>query len=523
MSGSSGCDPPSDLVNIVDALVRAAARRPHHPALAFGPDDDIWTYRRLAAEVATISARLVVRGGEIGDRVAIVMPNWPEHVAAWFGAAHAGRIVVDLNTLVGDEEWKSMLADTTPVAVATSSTFAPRIEKILAEIGSDAEVWVVETPGDGFGATTEVLPPAFDVGPDGVAVVAYTSGTTGLPKGVMHTHDAVLRQAEILRTTLHHDEDSVFYVAVPLFALQAFVPLAVSSMYVGGTLVLAERFDPRALAAASRRWPITYITTSAPMLAMIIDLPIPERPVFPALKQLTSGGASLHAEVKERFEEALGVRVSQGYGMTEMLGGIVGDYRGGAPRGSCGRLYPEDPNLVAILDDDGNVVPPGEVGELSLARSAAPSGYWKRPDLMDEAFRDGWFRTGDIARVDADGYFWIVDRKKDMIIRGGFNIFSAEIERVLNDHELVAESTVIGRPHERLGEVPVAYVVPIGGADRAEVAAVLAPYARERLGKLKTPEEIVVVDFDDLPRNAIGKVVKPELRELCARFGPALH
>jgi len=335
---------------------------------------------------------------------------------------------------------------------------------------------------------------------------------------VMHSHGSVHRQLTLLREVLELDADDLFYVIIPLFTLHGFLPLAGSSVHNQGTVVLSDRFDPAQLAAASRRFDITYLTTAAPMLAAILQLPEADRPTLHAMRSLTSGGASLHPDTKERFEHALGVRVSQGYAMTEMLGAFVGDYKGGAPRGSCGRLYPEGSDVMVVLDDDGQRLPAGEVGEFALDPSVALLGYWNRPDLDDELFRDGWFRTGDIGRIDADGSFWVLDRKKDMIIRGGFNIYSAEIERVLNQHDLVAEATVVGAPHDRLGEVPMAYVVLTSEvADAAATAEDLRAYARARLGGLKTPESITIVKYDDLPRNAINKVLKRELRERAAR------
>jgi long-chain acyl-CoA synthetase len=222
------------------------------------------------------------------------------------------------------------------------------------------------------------------------------------------------------------------------------------------------------------------------------------------------GGAPLQPDQRRRFEDALGIHATQGYGMTEMLGVFVADYDG-APVGSCGRQHPGDPRLVVVLDDDGNEVPAGEVGEIAVHRSCALLGYWNDREQTAAAFDGDWYRTGDLGRIDVDGYYYIVDRKKDVVIRGGFNIYSAEIERVLDERPEVAESVVVGAPDERLGEVPVAYVVAKGGAPE-ELSETLRSYVRDRLGSLKTPERIEIVLYEDLPRNAIGKVMKAELR-----------
>jgi long-chain acyl-CoA synthetase len=243
-------------------------------------------------------------------------------------------------------------------------------------------------------------------------------------------------------------------------------------------------------------------------------LPADEQPVFPALRLLTAGGAPLQPEIRARFEELVGVPVSQGFGMTEVLGVLVADYEGDAPWGSCGRVRPLGSCDMVVLDDDGTVLGAGEVGEFAVHRSCVMAGYWRRPDLYEEQFTGDWFRTGDIGKIDDAGYFFVLDRKKDMIIRGGFNIYSAEIERVLSEHQGVAEATVVGAPDEQLGEVPVAFVVPSDASvERDALADNLMETTRSRLGSLKTPVWIRVVDADDLPRNALRKVQKRALRD----------
>jgi long-chain acyl-CoA synthetase len=277
---------------------------------------------------------------------------------------------------------------------------------------------------------------------------------------------------------------------------------------------LADRFDAAALSRASQRFAFTYLTLSAPMLDAIMRLPEREQPVFPALRLLTAGGAPLQPEIRARCENLVGVPVSQGYGMTEVLGVLVADYEGDAPWGSCGRVRPVGSRDLVVLDDDGRALGAEEVGEFAVHRDCVMAGYWRRPDLYEEQFSGDWFRTGDIGTIDEAGYCFVLDRKKDMIIRGGFNIYSAEIERVLSDHAAVAEATVVSAPDEQLGEVPVAFVVPREPAcDRDALADDLLGATRARLGSLKTPMWIRVVDAEELPRNALKKVQKRELRD----------
>jgi long-chain acyl-CoA synthetase len=505
--------PSVEDVNVARDLAHSTSARPLDAALWYNQGDASWTYERLLAETAAVSTWLCAHGVRPGDRVVLLMGSWPEHVAAWYGVLAAGAVVVDLNYIVQDEEWRYVLQDSEPSAIVCGSPFRTRLVPLVTEAGEVPVLWA----GNCGAGWPDIETPELEIVPragDDVAVIAYTSGTTGLPKGVMHTHGLIARQLQLLADVQGYRVGDVLYQAIPLFALQGFLPLVSSALRAGGAVLLADRFDATELSRASRRFGFTYITLSAPMLDAIMRLPADERPVFPALRLLTAGGAPLQPEVRARFEELVGVPVSQGFGMTEVLGVLVADYEGDAPWGSCGRVRPLDSQDMVVLDDDGTVLGAGEVGEFAVHRSCVMAGYWRRPDLYEEQFTGDWFRTGDLGKIDEQGYFYVLDRKKDMIIRGGFNIYSAEIERVLSEHPAVAEATVVGAPDDQLGEVPVAFVVPIGAtADRDVLADELLASTRDRLGSLKTPVWIRVVDADDLPRNALRKVQKRALRD----------
>ena len=513
----------SGSVNGADAqvaldLTRSARARADAPALWYDDGESSWSYDRLAAETAAAAAWLVAHGVQPGDRVVLVCGNWPEHVAAWYAVLAAGAVVVDVNYIVQDEEWRYVVDDCAPAAIIGGSPFRARLEPLAAAAGDVPVLWA-EACGSAWPELVSTDSAPHELAPvtraaDDLAVIAYTSGTTGLPKGVMHTHGAIVQQLRLLADVQGYRPDDVVYLAIPMFALMGFLPIVASTVRGGGAVFLAERFDAAAMSRASRRYGLTYLTLSAPMLDAIIRLPDDERPTFPKLRVLTAGGAPLQPEVRARFEALVGVPLSQGYGMTEMLGVLVADYEGDAPWGSCGRIRPLDSTDMVVLDDDGRVLGAGEVGEFAVHRSCVMVGYWQRPDLYEEQFTGDWFRTGDIGKIDDEGFFYVLDRKKDVIIRGGFNIYSAEIERVLNEHPDVAEATVVGCPDERLGEVPVAFVVPRDAdVDADALADALLAATRERLGSLKTPVWVRVVEFDDLPRNALRKVHKRELRD----------
>jgi long-chain acyl-CoA synthetase len=500
--------------NIAGDLFASAKARSGSEALWFDGGESSWTYDRLLAGASAVAGWLHDRGVVAGDRVAVVMGSWPEHVAAWYGILGVGAVVVDVNYILQDEEWWFVLDDCAPAAVVAGAPFAGRIRAMSRELG-DVPVLVADACGASWPADALAGVPDMEPQPrtdDDLAVICYTSGTTGLPKGVMHTHGLIGEQLRLLADVQDYRVGDVVYQAVPLFAIQGFLPTVASMIRAGGSVVLAERFDPNDLARVSRRLGITYITLSAPMLEAITSLP-DGAAEFPNLRLLTAGGAPLQPEARARFEERVGVPVSQGYGMTEVMGVMVVDYAGDAPCGSCGRVWPEGSRDIVVLGEDDAPLEAGHVGEFAVHRRRALAGYWRRPDLWAECFTGDWFRTGDIGRIDSDGYFYVLDRKKDMIIRGGFNIYSAEIERVLSAHPDVAEATVVGAPDERLGEVPVAFVVPRAPvAEASQLADQLLRQCRARLGSLKTPQWIRVVDFDALPRTALRKVLKRALR-----------
>jgi long-chain acyl-CoA synthetase len=490
--------------NVATDLIETARIAGAQIALVDGEHE--WTFERLLNEASHFAADAARRGVEPGDRVAIIVGSWPEHVACWYGTLLAGAVVVDINILLGDEEWKGILDDAQPALVVCEPTFEVRLRSI-GVIDTLAPL-TVRAAGLGPGAA-RAHPEARSA--DDIAIIAYTSGTTGLPKGVVHTHGAVQRQLDLLADLHDLSPGDFVYQAIPLFPIHGFLPQVASALRGGAAVLLADKFSVPHFATVSRRYPITYVTLSSPMLQRVLELPDDVRPVLGSLRVVTVGGAPLQPEVRRRFEEALGVHVTQGYGMTEMLGAYVADY-GGAPFGSCGRQHPSGADLVIVVDDDGRPIQSDALGEFAVHRSCAMREYWNDPERTANSFAGDWYLTGDVGRIDQDGFYFLVDRKKDVIIRGGYNIYSAEIERVLDERPEVAEACVVGRADVRLGEVPIAYIVPTDGNADPQLSSILEQHVRDRLGSLKTVEQVIVVAYDDLPRNALGKVLKRRLR-----------
>jgi long-chain acyl-CoA synthetase len=494
--------------NVAADLDAAAIRTPDKIAVVRADDSDKVTFSELLAAAQRLAALLREAGVRKGDRVAILQGNSWHHVAAWYAVLRCGAICVDLNVALSPEQWRQTLSDCTPAGVITDSAYLEVIAQACADLDSgphSVAVWTMADADDMTGSSP--VEPVMD---SDVALIAYTSGTTGLPKGVMHTHRGVADEVSLLIEACGFAGDWVTYVAIPLFSMHGYLPQVAVSVRVSATVLMAAKFDALEFADASRRYAISYTTLSSPMLPSILALPEHRRPDLSSIKILSCGGSPLGPQVRKEIEHDLGVRITEGYGMTEVLGAFVMNIDGQAPYGASGRCYPlNSDTTIRIQDDEGSPVPLGTPGEIAFHRSKTMVGYWPHRDADAS---DAWFPTGDIGRLDHDGFLFLLDRKKDVILRGGFTIYSAEIERVLAEELTVREAIVVGVPHERVGEVPVAYVVLEDGIDHSSEARRLESMVRERLGALKSVEEVVVVQAAELPRNALGKVVKQELR-----------
>ncbi|BBY83409.1 acyl--CoA ligase [Mycolicibacterium pulveris] len=500
-------------MNVAKRLEAAAQKWSGRTALIFEQGAGTWTYAELDWRASRVASALDRLGVKRGDRLAIFLTNTPDHVAIWFGALKAGVVVVDMNIVLGDEEWRYIVADCTPALIVTSPVFTERVTHLGDELGipviEQGELWRTDAEPP---STTSV-----DVDDEELAVIAYTSGTTGLPKGVMHCHQRLDLAIELMGEVRSIGVDDVVPTFLPLFPLHANLSQAGNAIACGASLLLMEKFDPESFTELSRRLRISAGTVVPAIIAAMLAMPEQNQPRFADGARLSVGGAPLAPATREAFENRFSVHLCQGFGSTEIMGAIAMEREDRkAPWGSCGELWPglAENGLVRVVDDRGKDVAPGETGEFLVHRDRALLGYWNSPQLTEEAFIDrNWFRTGDVGRIDEEGFVYLLDRKKDMIIRGGFNIYTAEIERVLAENPVVAEAHVVGVPDAVLGEVPKAYVVlnPNVSAD-GELAEKLMEHVRDRLGRLKVVDHVVFIDAAALPRNAMGKVLKRELR-----------
>ncbi|MEX5719837.1 long-chain-fatty-acid--CoA ligase [Geodermatophilus maliterrae] len=505
--------------NLATILRESTLARPEHPMLRLG--SLTLTYGQVDQLSAQVAAGLRAAGLHRGDTVALQLPNVPQFVLAYFGALRAGMTLVPLNPLLKAPEVAYHLSDSGARVLITFDAFADEAVKGAAEAG-DVRVYVVSVPGgpeapadttpfdtlvaDGAGADPADVE---QMSPDDTAVIIYTSGTTGRPKGAELTHFQTFMAATVAADTFDYHDDDVAMAVLPLFHVFGLSSVMNSAIRAGATLVLVPRFEVGAVLDALEEHQVTVFCGVPTMFVALMHADLTGRDVS-SLRVCVSGGASIPGEVLRGFEAAFGgAVVLEGYGLSETCA-LATFNRSAEDRRvmSIGkRLWGCE---VRVVDPEDRELPPGpeHVGEIVLRGHNIMKGYLGRPEATAEAMRGGWFHTGDLGHRDEDGFFYIVDRKKDLVIRGGFNVYPREIEEVLHAHPAVREAAVIGKPDERLGEEVVAYVSlrPGSSAEPGEVIG----FCKERLAAYKYPREVFVVD--ELPKGPSGKVLKTELR-----------
>jgi long-chain acyl-CoA synthetase len=492
------------MTNISSLLERAAADHPDHPALRM--DDLVLSYGELRQAAGRMSTLLASLGVRPGDRVGLMLPNVPAFPIAFYGALAAGAIVVPMNPLLKSREVGYYLGDSGAKAVVAWHAAAGEAAKGAADVG--AEFLAAETPDLGrLLAGYAVAPEPSGRGGQDDAVILYTSGTTGRPKGAELTHDGLVSNAEISSRTLFNvGPDDVIMGCLPLFHVFGLTCGLNVSVASAATLTLLPRFDPAKALDIIQRDRVTIFEGVPTMYAAMLHLPDADPAKTATLQVCASGGAALPVEILRGFEAKFGCVILEGYGLSETspVASFNHPNRERKP-GSIGT--PIEDVEMRLIDDDWNTVPDGEIGEIAIRGQNVMKGYWGKPEATAEAMRDGWFRTGDMARVDSDGYYYIVDRKKDLIIRGGYNVYPREIEEVLHEHPAVAEVAVIGIPHPDLGEEVGAAVALKPGASATPEE--LRAFARDRVAAYKYPRHVWLVDA--LPKGPTGKILRREV------------
>ncbi len=490
--------------NLAGNLIASARRNPDKTALKM--DGVELSYAALDEASARAASLLRARGVQPGDRVGLMLPNVPYFAIAYYGILRAGGVVVPMNVLFKGREVGFILGDSGARVLLAWHDFAEGAEAGADEAGAEA---LIVRPGEFEHLLTGVEPFDEVVERDGsdTAVILYTSGTTGTPKGAQLTHSNLGRNAEISIALFSFDEETVVLGSLPLFHSFGQTCTLNAGIKAGATITLLPRFDAGRALEIMARDSVNVFQGVPTMYGALLNHPDRESFDPSKLRVCASGGASLPVELLHAFERAFGCPILEGYGLSE-TSPVASFNQPGQERkpGSIGT--PIDGVEMRIVDADRRELPQGEVGEIAIRGHNVMKGYWGRPDATAEAIsEDGWFSSGDLARMDEDGYFFIVDRKKDMIIRGGFNIYPRELEEVLYEHPAVREAAVVGIPHAELGEEVGAAVALKDGVDAT--AEELREFVKAQVAAYKYPRKIWFLD--DLPKTATGKILKREI------------
>jgi len=490
--------------NLAEVLTESARRAPERVAVRL--DDSDTTYAALDAASARMAALLADRGVGPGDRVGVMLPNVPQFPVAYYGALRLGAIVVPMNVLLRRREVAYYLGDSGASAIVFWHGFADDARAGAEEAGVQA----IEVEPGSFEAVLAGFEPEPGVlaREDGdPAVILYTSGTTGSPKGAELTHANLRRNLEAAVALFGLGSDEVIFGGLPLFHSFGQTCALNAGIAAGATITLLPRFDPAQALEIVQRDRVTVFEGVPTMYGALLHHPGRESFDTSSLRVCASGGASLPVELLHAFERAFGCKILEGYGLSETSPVASFNHPGRERKpGSIG--VPIEGVEMRLVDDRGAPVPEGEVGEIQIRGHNVMKGYWRRPEATAEAISgDGWFSSGDIARVDDDGYFYIVDRKKDLIIRGGYNVYPREVEEILYEHPAVREVAVVGFADEALGEEVGAAVALRAGHEAS--ASELQAFVREQVAPYKYPRRVWFVD--ELPKGPTGKILKREI------------
>jgi long-chain acyl-CoA synthetase len=492
-------------MNLAASLARNAADNPDRVAIHLG--DQTTSYRELDDQSAQVAGLLAARGIAPGTPIGIMLPNVPEFASVYYGILRTGAVVVPMNPLLKAREIAYYLGDSGAPVIFAWHVTAPEVEIGAKEAGAEAILVDPATFPDIL-ATASPAPQVVDRAAYDTAVVLYTSGTTGHPKGAELTHANLINNVEVSAADLFQlGPDDLIFGGLPLFHAFGQTCTLNAAIMTGASLTVLPRFDAAKALGILADERVTIFAGVPTMFSALLHVPDRSDYDVSALRLCISGGAAMPVEVLRQFEDQFDCIVLEGYGLSETspVASFNHPDRERKP-GSIGT--PIRGVEMRVVDAAGAEVPQGEVGEIAIRGHNIMKGYLNKPDATAEAVSaDGWFRTGDIGRVDADGYYYIVDRKKDLIIRGGYNIYPREIEEVLYEHPEVAEAAVVGMPHPELGE-------EVGAAVALKPGATVTPdelrsYVKSQVAAYKYPRRVWIVDA--LPKGPTGKILKKEI------------
>ena len=487
------------MTNLARMMLDSAARYPERPALRLG--DLVVSYAELDDASARVAGMLRAGGIGPGDRVALMLPNIPEFASVYFGALRLGAIVAPMNVLNKKREVAFLLREAGAQVIFAMEGMHEHAEAGAAETGASCvRVTVGAFPGEDAAALDGVA----DAAPGDTAMLLFTSGTTGSPKGAELTHSNLTRNAQISAGMFGLGSEDVLLGALPLFHAFGQTCGLNTAMYLGACTTLLPRFDPAQALELLEAHDVSLCLGVPTMYAAMLD----RAEGFPAgrLRYCVSGGSALPERVLHDAEALFGCPMLEGYGLTE-TSPVASFNKPGEQRKVNSIGTPLEDTEMRVVDAEDRDVAPGEPGEILIRGHGVMKGYWNQPEATAHTLRGGWMHTGDLARVDADGYYFIVDRIKDMIIRGGLNVYPSEVEEVLHEHPAVRHAAVVKVPHPVLGEEVGAAVVLRDGAEATEKE--LRSFVRDEIAAYKYPRHVWFVDA--LPVDAMGKVRKREI------------
>jgi O-succinylbenzoate-CoA ligase len=501
----------SMLMNIGLFLTKRALINPNK--LGVVCEDKRLTFRELNHRANRVANAVRGLGVQKGDRVAVLMMNSVEYNEAYYGIAKTGAVMVPLNWRLVASELEYIIKDSGARHLIYGTEFTGVVEEMIPNLELDNYIHQGENTPAGHIHYEDWLdkasPEEPEIGAEGddVQFIMYTSGTTGLPKGAMITHRNMFMASCNLNFSLDWSGSEIFLLVLPMFHIGALAPATVN-MHSGATSIVMKAFDPEGMFKCIESERVTSFLAVPSMLTFMLQVPEIKKYDISSVNTVTSGASPVPVSLIEAYTE-YDINIIQLYGLTEAAGPVttLNPEEALTRIGSCGKpFFHMD---VKIVDDDGNQLPPGEQGELITRGESVMKGYWNLPDATAETIKNGWLHTGDIAKVDEEGYYYITDRKKDMIISGGENVYPAEIEGVLYSHPDILEAAVIGMPSDEWGESPLAVVVPKEGAGLTEQQVI--DYCNGRLARYKMPKAVVFTQ--EIPRNPTGKALKWKLRE----------
>jgi long-chain acyl-CoA synthetase len=506
----------NEAASLRELLESRAAARPDKTFLFSEADGREFSYAEFDRSVNRAARLLSARGIGKGDVVSLLMPNSAEYIIAYFACFKLGALAGPVNSLLKPQEISYVINNSEAKALLIHPEFTPRVNEILDQAPSLKHVIEFD---DEATATKEfagdnVPLPSVKIERDDEAIIIYTSGTTGKPKGCLLTHGNLIANARQISGWLGFTERDRLLTVMPLFHMNAVSVTTMTPLYAGGSTVVSPKFS------ASRFWQIIsdYEVTSfgsvATMLSMLLETytgGVPEGLQTAQLRFAMCGSAPVPAEVMKRFEERFDCLIIEGYGLSESTCRSTFNPPDERRRpGSCGMPIG---NEMKVVDDEDKEVPDGSLGEIVLRGENILKGYFKNPEATERAFRRGWFHTGDVGYRDPEGFFYIVDRKSDMIIRGGENIYPREIDEVLYQHPSVAAAATIGVPDTLYGEEVAAFIILKEGRQATEAEVI--DFCRERLADYKCPKTVRFVR--EIPKGPTGKLLKRELAALYAQ------